>query len=83
MKRHHIVGIIVGICAVGFTIRSILSADIINALMAATLLSGMAVSTFFKDRLPPKWSQKIIPLWMCIVAVSLLLFEFLVLNNLP
>ena len=83
MKRHHIVGIIAGICAIGFTVRSALSADIIAALISFTLLSGVAIATYFKDRLPPRWSHEILPLWISIVAVSLILFEFLVFNHFP
>ena len=83
MKRHYIVGIIAGICAIGLAVRSALSANIIGAVTSFILLSGVAISTFFKDRLPPRWSQEIIPFWMCIVVVSLLLLEFLVFNHLP
>ena len=82
MKRHHIVGIIAGICAIGLTVRSALSADIINAVINFTLLSVVVVSTFFKDRLPPRWSHEILPLWICIIGISLILLEFLVFNNL-
>ena len=57
MKRHHIVGIIAEICGIGFTVRSALSGNIIDALIDFTLFSVVAVSTFFKDKLPPRWSQ--------------------------
>ena len=50
MKRHHIVGILVGICAIGLAIHSALSGNIFEALLY-TALSAIAVSTFFKDRL--------------------------------
>lgn len=83
MKRHHIVGIIAGICGIGFTVRSALSADIIDALINFILFSVVAISTFFKDRLSTRWSHEILPLWMCVIVVCLILFELLVLDHLP
>ena len=80
MKRHHIVGIIAGICGIGLTVRSALSADIIDALINFTLFSVVAVSTFFKDRLPPRWSQPILPSWFRVVLVCISLFALLFLN---
>jgi len=77
MKRHHIVGIITGICAIGFAVRSVLSVSIIDALVTFILLFGLAIITFFKDRLPPRWSQGRLPLWMYLIVVCLFLFEFL------
>ena len=77
MKRHHVVGIIAGICAIGLAVRSTLSADIIDALINFTALSGVAISTFFKDRLPPRWSHRILPLLMCIIIVCLFVFELI------
>ena len=75
MKRHHIVGIFAGICGIGFTVRSVLSGNIIDALIDFTLFSVVAVSTFFKDKLPPRWSHWILPFWMCVVVICLFLFE--------
>ena len=80
MRRHHIVGIIAGICGIGFTLRSALSANIIDALINFTLFSVVAVSTFFKDKLPPRWSQPILPSWLRVVLVSISLFAWLFLN---
>ena len=53
MKRHHIVGIFFGICAISLAIRSALSGNIVEALLYFTALSAIAVSGFFKDRLSP------------------------------
>lgn len=78
MKRHHVVGIIAGVCAIGLAVRSALSANIIDALIIFMVLSGVAISTFFKGKLPPRWSHGILPLWMCIIVVCLLLFELIV-----
>ena len=75
MKRHHIVGIIAGICAIGLTVRSALLGNIVEALIYFIALSVIAVSSFFKDRLTPRWSHKILPFWMGIVLICLLLFE--------
>lgn len=88
MKRHHIVGIIAGICAIGLVVRglavgSALPANISNIVISFILLSGVAIPTFFKDKLPSRWAQEIIPLWMCIVIIILSMFEILVLNHLP
>ena len=89
MKRHHIVGIIAGICAIGLAVRSVLGSNralaenIIGVVVSFTLLSGVTIPTFFKDRLPSRWSQEIIPIWTRIVVVSLLFLEFLVFNPLP
>ncbi len=77
MKRHHVVGIIAGICAIGLAVRSALSAEIIDALINFTALSVVAISTFFKDRLPPRWSQGILPFWMCVIVVCLFVFELI------
>ncbi len=77
MKRHHIVGIITGICAIGLTVRSVLSAYIIDALINFIVLFGLAIITFFKDRLPPRWSQGRLPLWLCVIVVCLVLFELI------
>lgn len=77
MKRHHIVGIIAGICAIGLAVRSVLSAYIIDALVTFILLFGLAIITFFKDRLPSRWSQGRLPLWMYVVVVCLVLFELI------
>ena len=80
MKRHHIIGIIAGICGIGFTVRSALSANIIDALINFTLFSVVAVSTFFKDKLPPRWSQPILPSWLRVVLVCISLLALLFLN---
>ena len=82
MKRHYIVGVIAGVGAIGFTIRSILSANFIDAAINFILLSGVAVSTFYKEKLPTKWSQPIIPFWLFTAVVSLSLLGLLILNNL-
>lgn len=77
MKRHHIVGIITGICAIGFAVRSALTVGIIDALTIFITLSGIAISTYFKDRLPPRWSHEILPFWLCAIIVCLFLFELI------
>ena len=82
MKRHHIVGIIAEICGIGFTVRSALSGNIIDALIDFTLFSVVAVSTFFKDKLPPRWSQPILPSWIHVVLVCISLLAWLFLNYL-
>lgn len=82
MKRHHIVGIIAGICAIGFTVRSALSGNIIDALVNFILLSILAIATFFKDKLPSKWSQPILPAWVRIVLVCIALLAWLFFNYL-
>lgn len=78
MKRHHIVGIIAGMGGISFTVRNVLSADIIEALITFTIFSVITISTFFKDRLPRRWSDEILPLWMCVIVVCLMLFELVV-----
>ena len=78
MKRHHIVGVIAGICGIGLTIRNALSIDIIEALITFTVFSVVAISTFFKDRLPQRWSHEILPFWMCLIVVCLMLLELFV-----
>ena len=75
MKRHHIVGIFGGICAIGLTARSALSGDIVEAITYFIVLSIITISTFFKDRLTPRWSHRILPFWTCLVVICLLLFE--------
>ena len=81
MKRHHIVGIIAGICGIGLAVRSALSGNTIDALINFILLSIVAISTFFKDRLPLRWSQPIFPSWLhvvlfCISLLALLFFNY-------
>ena len=76
MKRHHIAGIIAGICAIGLGVRSLLSENIVEALIYFVALSGIAVSTFFKDRLTPRWSHRILPFWLGVVLICLFFFEF-------
>lgn len=76
MKRHHIVGIIAGICGIGLTVRHAFSADVIETLITFTIFSVVTISTFFKDRLPRRWSHEILPFWMCVVLMCLFLFEF-------
>ena len=78
MKRHHIAGIIGGICAIGFTVHNALSGNIVEALIYFIALSVIAVSSFFKDRLAPRWSHRILPFWICVVVICLLLFELVV-----
>ena len=80
MKRHHVVGIIAGICGIGFTVRSAMSANIIDALINFTLFSVVAISTFFKDKLPPRWSQPILPSWLRVVLVCISLLALLFFN---
>ena len=80
MKRHHVVGIIAGICGIGFTVRSAMSANIIAALIDFTLFSVVAISTFFKDKLPPRWSQPILPSWLRVVLVCISLLALLFFN---
>ena len=75
MKRHHIAGIIAGICAIGLTVRSALSGNIVEALLYFIALSVIAVSSFFKDRLTPRWSHRILPFWIGIALICILLFE--------
>ena len=75
MRRHHIVSIFAGICAIGLAIRSALSGNIFEALVYFTGLSAMAVSIFFKDRLSPRWSNRILPFWMCVVLIFIFLLE--------
>lgn len=83
MKKHHIVGIIAGICGIGLTVRSAVSADIIEALIMFTGFSVITISTFFKDRLPRRWSHEILPFWMGVILVCLMLFELVVFIFLP
>ena len=67
MKRHHIVGIFLGICAIGFTGRSALSGNIVEALLYFIALSPIAVSGFFRDRL----SANIVGISIGICAIGL------------
>ena len=61
MKRHHIVGIIAGICGIGFTVHSALSGNIVDALINFILFSVVAVSTFLETNYrrdgPNRYSQ--------------------------
>ncbi len=75
MKRHHIVGIFAGICAIGLAVSNLLSGNIVDGLTSFIVLSILAVATFFKDKLPTKWSHVIIPIEICVVIIFLLLFE--------
>ena len=77
MKRHHIVGIIAGIGGIGLTVGHALSADIIEALITFTMFSVLTISTFFKDRLPPRWDwdHEIWPFCICVIVVCLILLE--------
>lgn len=83
MKRHYIVGIIAGMCGIGFTVRSAVSANIIDAFVIFTMFSFLTISTFFKDRLPRRWSHEILPFWICVIVVCLMLFELVVFIFLP
>ena len=75
MKRHHIAGIIAGVGGIGLTVRHALSADIIEALITFTMFSVLTISTFFKDRLPPRWDHEIWPFCICVIVVCLILLE--------
>ena len=77
MKRHHIVGIITGICAIGLAVRSALSGYVIDALINFIVLFGLAIITFFKDRLPPRWLHGRLPLWIYVIVICLFLFELI------
>ena len=72
MKRHHIVGIFAGICAVGLAARSLLSGNIFDAFINFILLSAVAISVFFKDKLPPQLSRPMFPSWVHVVMAVLL-----------
>ena len=81
MKRHHVVGIIAGICGIGLTVDRVLSgniigwANIIDAVATFILLSIVALSTFLKDRLPSQLYQRRLPTsWVFVVIVGILLF---------
>ena len=81
MKRHHVVGIIAGICGIGLTVDRVLSgniigwANIIDAVVTFILLSIVALSTFLKDRLPSQLYQRHLPTsWVLVVIAGILLF---------
>ncbi len=76
MKRHHIAGIFAGICAIGLTVYNALAGDIVAALLYFTALSAIALSSLFKDKFSPRWSQWTLPFWMCVVLICIFLFEF-------
>ena len=87
MKRHHVVGIIAEICGIGLTVDRVLSgtitgwANIIDAVVTFILLSVVALSTFFKDRLPSQLYQGRIPTsWGLVVIVGILLFCTVILD---
>lgn len=87
MKRHHVVGIIAGICAIGLTVNRVLSgniigwANIIDAVVTFILLSIVALLTFFKDRLPSQLYQRRLPTsWVFVVIVGTLLFCTVILD---
>ena len=87
MKRHHVVGIIAGIGAIGLTVDRVLSgniigwANIIDAVVTFILLSIVALSTFFKDRLPSQLYQRHLPTpWVFVVIVGILLFCTVILD---
>ncbi len=75
MKRHHIVGIFAGMCAIGLAASNLLSGNIVDGLTSFIVLSILAVATFFKDKLPTKWSHVIIPIEICVIIIFILLFE--------
>lgn len=77
MKRHHIVGIIVGIVGIGLTVHHVLSAGVIEALITFTMFSILTVTTFFQDRLSqhPRWNHEIWPFCICVIVVCLMLLE--------
>ncbi len=79
MKRHHIVGIIVGIVGIGLTVRHVLSAGVIEALITFTMFSILTVTTFFQDRLSQhlRWDHRIWPFCICVIVVCLMLLELL------
>ena len=77
MKRHQIVGIIAGICAVGLALRHSFQGNVLDGLITFAMLSVVAISTFFKDKLPPQMSRRILPSWVYVV-LFLLLFGMLV-----
>ena len=83
MKWHHIVGIITGICAIGLVVDKVSSANIIDTVITFILLSTLAVSTFFKDRLPSHLTQRRIPTSsVLLIIVGILLFCTVVLDAL-
>ena len=72
MKWHYILGIIAGICVIVFVTRNFLAGNTIKALISFILLSFVAISIFFKDRLTPGWS-------LCLVVICLLLITLVLL----
>ena len=75
MKRHHIVGIFAGICAIGLAARNLLSGNIVEGLTSFIVLSILVVATFLKDKLPARWSHVILPFGICVIVVCLFFFE--------
>lgn len=77
MKRHHIVGIIVGIVGIGLTVQHVLSASIIEALITFTMFSILTIANFLKNKLSqhPRWDHEIWPFCICVIVVCLMLLE--------
>lgn len=72
MKRHHIVGIIAGICGCLLAIhQGFFRGMITDAIITFIGISFVAISTFFKDKYPPQLSRRILPRWILIVIFIL------------
>ena len=73
MKRHHIVGIILGICGCLLAIRQAFFRDSIGeAIVTFVGVSIVSLSIFFKEKLPPQFSRQLLPRWVYIVISSFL-----------
>ena len=73
MKRHHIIGILAGICGCLLAIRQAFFRGLIGeAIITFIAVSIVALSTFFKDKYPPQFSRRFLPRWVYLVLTLLL-----------
>lgn len=72
MKRHHIIGILAGICGCLLAIhQAFFRGSIGEAIITFIAVSIVALSTFFKDKYPPQFSRRFLPRWVYIVLTLL------------
>lgn len=72
MKRHHIIGIIAGICGCVLAIhQGFFRGMITDAIITFIGISFVAISTFFKDKYLVRLSDRLLPQWLIVLAFIL------------
>ena len=72
MKRHHIIGILTGICGCLLAIHQAFFRGLIGeAITTFIVLSIVALSTFFKDKYPQQFSRRFLPRRVYIILTLL------------